>query len=79
MTALPDFDGTPIWSLSKSRYNIVVCPRRYCGTDFLDLREWVAGNEPKPTVRGVTIPLDRVADLAAALTAFACTASSGGP
>ena len=68
-----DYDGPVLWLHSKSRYTIVVRQRGFKEKEFLDIRDYLRGDDLKHTPRGVTIPLDAVSGLAAALTAFAAS------
>ncbi len=68
-----DYDGPVLWLHSKARYTIVVRQRGFKGKEFLDIRDYLRGDDLKHTPRGVTIPLDAVGDLAAALAAFAAS------
>ena len=71
MTDCPDFDGPPIWRCAKTRSVTLARLRRYCGADFLDIREYASDDESTPTRKGVTIPLGHIASLGVALTACA--------
>ena len=66
----PDCDGPILWQHRKARYVVTVRHRRFCGSEFLDIRDHLPGDELKPTQRGVTVPLEAVSELAAALAAF---------
>jgi len=52
----------------------------YCGTNFLDIREWVERDgEPLATRKGVTMPLEAMRALGEALTAASRSNDSSGP
>lgn len=69
MSAPADFDGQPIWQIERGGGHVILRERRYKGAAFIDMRLH-SGDDKRPTHKGVTIPLDAVADLARALLSF---------
>ena len=65
-----DHDGPILWQHRKRQFVVTVRQRRYRGREFIDIRDHLPGDELKPTQRGVTVPLEAVGELVAALAAF---------
>ena len=74
----PGFTRAPIWELAKRDGLIRVGEREFKGTRFCDVRLWTSDGAT-PTGKGVTLPVEDVAGLARALTAYAATLPRGGP
>lgn len=70
MSALPDFDGPPLWQVERPGGRIITRERRYKGKLFLDLRLW-AGEGTVATGKGFTIPCEAAGSLANALAGYA--------
>lgn len=64
------FTSPPVWQMPKRGGLILAGEREYKGAVFFELRYWAEGGT-KATKQGVTIPPDKVAELAAALNAYA--------
>lgn len=64
------FTSPPVWEFPRRDGLILAVEREYKGAMFFELRYWAAGGT-KPTKQGVTIPPDKVGELAAALSAYA--------
>jgi len=66
---MTDNDGTIIAEVRKSqRQRVRVSLASYRGHEFCDVRVYFDnGNEFRPTAKGITIPLDRIGELAQAL------------
>lgn len=65
------FTRPPICTIAKgASRTLIVAEREYKGRTFLDMREWV-DNGATATGKGITIPLDAVADVARALAHYA--------
>jgi hypothetical protein len=61
-----------VWAWPKRGGEVRASVSLYKGSRFLDLRWWAEKpGEHIATPKGVTIPLDAIADLGEALTAFA--------
>lgn len=72
------FIGTPVWTHDKRGGDIIIAGvREFEGVRFFDIRLWANGTTP--TRKGATIPLDAVASLALALTAYASGNAPAGP
>jgi hypothetical protein len=74
MTMPDGFTSPPVWAFEKREGCVLAGEREFKGTRFFELRLWVSDGT-KPTGKGVTIPPEAVADLAAALTAYAARQS----
>lgn len=72
MTAPDGFTGPPVWELEKRDGRLLAGEREYKGALFFELRLW-AGDGPKPTGKGVTMPCEAVASLAEALAQYAAS------
>ena len=70
MSALPDFDGPPLWQVERPGGRVIARERRYKGKLFLDLRLW-AGDGTVATGKGCTFPCDAAGDLCEALATYA--------
>lgn len=70
MSELPGFIAPPVWELQRRDGRIVAGVREYKGRQFFELRLWAGQHGDKATAKGVTLPLDSVAGLARALTAY---------
>lgn len=79
MVDRPGFTAPPIWEHRKYDGLIVVGEREYKGRRFLDIRMWVGEHGEKATKVGITVPLEAVAGLARALTAYAADIASSEP
>lgn len=66
------FTSPPVWEFPRRNGLILAGEREYKGATFFELRYWAAGGT-KPTKQGVTIPPDKVAELAVALSEYAET------
>lgn len=72
-------EGERVWTHCKRGGEVRATVSLYKGSRFLNLRWWIA--QPHgfvPTLKGVTIPVDAVGDLAQALTAYVSAKGSGG-
>ena len=74
MTAPDGFTGPPVWELEKRDGRLIAGEREYKGALFFEVRLW-AGDMVKPTGKGVTMPCDAVASLAAALAEYVASRS----
>lgn len=79
MIELPGFTAPPVWELPKHDGRLVAGEREYKGRQFFELRLWAGQHGDKATGKGVTMPLESVADLARALTAYAEEKALVGP
>jgi Transcriptional Coactivator p15 (PC4) len=66
---MDDFDKPPVWQHRGKRYVTVAKHRRFKGSEFFDIRQYQTGADGtlNATNRGLTIPLDAVADFGRAL------------
>jgi Transcriptional Coactivator p15 (PC4) len=69
---MDDFDQPPVWQHRGKRYVTIAKQRRFKGSEFFDIRQYQAGADGilNATNRGLTIPLDAVADLGSALAGW---------
>lgn len=72
MSAPDGFTGPPVWTLPRRDGVLIAGEREYKGTRFFEMRLW-AGDGDKPTGKGITMPPEAVAELAAALAAYAAS------
>lgn len=66
------FTSAPVWELAKRDGIVLAVEREFKGATFFELRYWAEGGT-KPTKQGVTIPPERVGELAAALSDYAAS------
>ena len=64
------FTAMPVWELPRREGLILAGEREFKGATFFELRYWAAGGT-QPTKQGVTIPPEKVGELAAALRTYA--------
>jgi Transcriptional Coactivator p15 (PC4) len=66
---MDDFDQPPVWQHLGKRYVTIAKQRRFKGSEFFDIRQYQAGADGtlNATSRGLTIPLDAVADLGSSM------------
>lgn len=76
MTLLPGFTAPPVWEFAKHGGRLIAGERKYKNQLFFELRYWA---DDKATKKGVTLPVEAVADLARALTAYAASIAPSGP
>ncbi|MBY8337927.1 transcriptional coactivator p15/PC4 family protein [Alteriqipengyuania sp. NZ-12B] len=79
MSELPGFTAPVVWELQKREGRLVAGEREFKGRDFFELRLWAGQHGDTATSKGVTMPIDAVADLARALTAYAEEKALGVP
>ena len=79
MSARDGFTAPPVWELAKHDGRLIAGEREYKGRSFFELRLWTGEHGDKATHKGVTMPLDAVADLARALAAYKPTHALSGP
>jgi len=79
MSARPGFTSPPIWELAKYDGLLIAGEREYKGQQFFELRLWAGEHCDKATAKGVTMPIEAVAGLARALTAYAPANAPNGP
>ena len=69
MASEADYDGPPLCEIRKSRVTVIARVNRFKGHTMLDMREYVTDSMGalRPTPKGLTVPIDRVRELATAL------------
>lgn len=77
MTERPGFTDNPVWEFQKYDGWLVAGEREYMGRSFFEFRFWAGERGEKATSKGVTIPLDAVPDMAAAVCSYAAKLSAG--
>lgn len=76
----PADPGKVLWEQPAGRDLARFSIREFNGRIFADLRRWFeTGGEWKPGKKGCTLPVEHVAVLAPALTAYCRSAGAGGP